>query len=171
MWVVSLWGVYLSVSHNKRLFVMVATIVSQCLSQAEGFPDNWSVLNVAPHLQRSSGRRQPGSRESAPAAVSAPRHHSAQTRVWWEHIGRPDEEVQAPGGRGEREGRRRNSYETGGSLKLMLLFRKHWLHHLTCNVNWCTLHTHAKIFWPFHVFRHFDPQRVSAATSAAFTSA
>ena len=77
--------------------------------------------------------------------LCAPRHHSAQTRVWWEHIGRPDEEVQAPGGRGEREERRRNSYETGGSLKLMLLFKKHWLHLLKCNVNWCTLHTHAKI--------------------------
>ena len=48
-------------------------------------------------------------------------------------------------GGGEREERRRNSYETGGSLKLMLLFKKHWLHHLKCNVNWCTLHTHAKI--------------------------
>ena len=128
------WGVYLSVSqlcHNvyRKLRVFPITEVYWVLLRTSSLVvggDSQVVENL---------RRQ----------LCAPRHHSAQTRVWWEHIGRPDEEVQAPGGRGERGERRRNSYETGGSLKLSLPFKKHWFHHLTCNVNWCTLHTHAKI--------------------------
>ena len=171
MWDASLWGVYLSVSHNKWLFVMTwQQLWHNVYRKLRMLPITevyWMLLRTSSVVVGGDSQVV----ENLRRQLCAPRHHSAQTRVWWEHIGRPDEEVQAPGGRGEREERRRNSYETGGSLKLMLLFKKHWLHHLKCNVNWCILHTHAKIFWPFHVFRHFDPQRVSAATSAAFTSA